>query len=290
MYKYLIISSFTSFILLTSCYKESTRVENTDKESIYLKSITEPVRNLPLNTTSQHLIRLTTVGFNGAAPEYSVHCYSSLNCTYFYKEYTSSENSFEKYLCIEQETPVYEFLLNRTDTTLVFLQGSNFFSDTVLLITTFVSPIPDDTLRLFNKCEMTLKMQEYISGFSSSHNWILSASKEVAYADNKFVSLWSDGYETGKLIVQLNGSQNKVSLVDYLNIFQNMFRTETTKFSTNSCFVLNIEKESILLGYYGPDLFSEIGFYYSEISSDTNFRRSYASDVESYLEIELKKK
>jgi len=290
MRKYLIISSVISLMFLASCYKESTRVDINDKESIYLRSVTMPVRNLPLNTTSQHVIRLTAVGFNGVNPEFSVHCYSTLNCTYFYKEYTPLVNSNERYLFIEQETPVYESLLNRTDTTLVFLQGSNFFSDTVLLITTFVEPIPEDTLRLLNKCEMTLNMQEYISGFSSSHDWILSASKEISYAENKFISLWSDGYETGKLTVQLNGTQNKVSLVDYLKIYQNMFRTETTKFSTNSCYILNIEKESILLGYYGPDLFSEIGFDYIEISSDTNFRRSYSSNEESYIEIELKKK
>ena len=290
MRKNLIISSIISLMLLASCYKESTRVDINDKESIYLKSITMPIRNLPLNTTSQHVIRLTTVGFNWVNPEYSVHCYSTLNCTYFYKEYTPLVNSNERYLFIEQETPVYESLLNRTDTTFVFLQGSDFFSDTVLLITTFVEPIHEDTLRLFNKCEMTLNMQEYISGFSLSHEWILSASKEVTYTDNKFISLWSDGYETGKLTVQLNSPQNKVILVDYLKIYQNMFRTETTKFSTNSCYVLNVEKESVLLGYYGPNLFSEIGFYYGEISSDTNFRKNYFSNETSFLEIELKKK
>ena len=118
----------------------------------------------------------------------------------------------------------------------------------------------------------------------------MSASKEVTYTDNKFISLWSDGGETGKLTVQLNSPQNKVILVDFLKIYQSMFRTETTKFSTNSCYVLDVEKESVLLGYYGPDLFSEIGFDYSEISSDTNFRRSYSSNEESFIEIELKKK
>ena len=277
-------------MFLVSCYKESTRVNTSDKESIYLKSITNPVRNLPLNTTSQHVIKLTITGFTGAVPEYSVHCFSSLNCTYYYTEYISSLNSYVRYLFLEQEIPASGSLLNQTDTTLVFLEGSDLFSDTLLLITNIVKPIPEDTLKLFNQCKMILNLQEYISGFSTSHEWFWSTSKEVTYTDDKFISVWSDGSETGKLTVQLNSPQNKVILVDYLNIYQNTFRIETTKFTTNSCYIMNIENETVFIGYYGPDLFSEIGYEYNVIPEDTTFRRSYSSNEESYIEIELKKK
>jgi hypothetical protein len=90
-----------------------------------------------------------------------------------------------------------------------------------------VNQVPEDTLKLFNQCRMTLKLQEYNYGFSSSHDWSLTASKKVIYNDGKFTSFWSERYETGNLTVQLSKLQDVALLVDYLNIYRNSIKIET---------------------------------------------------------------
>jgi hypothetical protein len=290
MCKNIIIKTIIPLIFLVSCYKESTRVTISDKATIYIESITPRVRHLPLNTSSQHLIKLYLVGYYGTLSANTIQFSSSLNCKYIYRETASPKFLNNRYIFIEQTTPVNGTLLSRTDTTLVFLQGSNFYSDTLLLITTFVNPVPEDTLKLFNQCRMTLKLQEYNYGFSSSHDWSLTALKKVIYNDGKFTSFWSEGYETGNLTVQLSKLQDVALLVDYLNIYRNSIKIETDELTANSCYILNIENKAISLGYYGSDLYSKIDHRYSLSSSDTIFQGYYSSNADSYLKVELTRK
>lgn len=274
-------------LFFCSCYKESTTIENKDKDCISLTSVTEPYRTLPINSETQHVISATTI--NTGIYHYQLRYLSTMGLDYSCTEYPVSGSSYNGYFILVQTIPSSLNLVGKTDTTYLFLQQSDYYSDSVILVTRFIQAFCDDSLVLYSKFNLDIELMEHISGFTYDHYWHQSKSNEINYSENKYIAVWSDLYETGKLTISLNSMHTRITHLEYTSIYDNYFNTTTYKFFSDHLYLYNMDSATIELGYYGPELLYEGYFDYQKYPPDTIFQNSYYVNEDSYFFVELKK-
>jgi len=275
-------------LVLYSCYKEETSIQTRDKKSVALKSITEPHRTLPVSTETQHVLSAKS-NLNEGSYDYSLYYFSTLNLSYTYTEYSVSSYSSDSYFILIQDIPSDLTLIDKTDSTYFFFQSSDYYSDSVLLITKIIQPLPNDSLVLYDNFDLTLRLQEHISGFSFDSPWYHYQNGDIDFVDNKFISIWSIGDETGKVTITMNPAHNNVNNLEYLSITDFFNSTTTYKFTSSTLFLYTMDSASIIIGYSGPYILEDNYFSYNKYPSDTTFSRSYYANEDSYFFVELKK-
>jgi len=291
-----VIFSLFSLFLLSSCYKNDFNIVKTEKNKIRFLKITYPKSNLPINMESQHVLTLYSEQFSSTEDntEFSLVIKSSLGLTYYYTMYFSPTDGLftdntKRYILLNKFIPFNQSIINKTDTTLIYIKGIDWFSDTVCLITKIVPFLSTDSLFVFKKFSFISVLREHIKNFSFSTDSYLLKHGDINFNGYRFYSVWSDGSESGKINIDIDQKQNSISSFEFLNLYSNFTSTEEYKFTSSFLFINNICNDSICIGYYGPDLLKDISFTHTKSPHDTIFSRGYYSNINSYISIVLTK-
>jgi hypothetical protein len=277
----------SAMLALSSCYKESTDVIIEDKDMLQLDNITETFRILPVGSRSQHVLTMDAGSYYYEG--YTMKFSSQLGLDYEYDEYTDNSYSYDSHFFIIQEIPDNPNLIGLTDTTYIYLQSENIYSDSVFLETYIIEPFNEDFRATFNEFELSLQLQEEISGFTSSFSWKYNDYGDLIYEGNKFFDAWFDDYETGEITAQFNTLFNKVTDFEYFVIEDDVYRKTTLDFTSDNLFLLTMDSSHIEIGFYGPGLFQYNDFEYNEYPPDTLSPSNYYPDVESYFRVTISK-